>query len=448
MTERIALPRAFEFGVATSAYQIEGGWDADGKGPSIWDTFTQTPGTTAGGVAGDRGCESYTRFGDDLAMLRELGVDTYRFSLAWSRLLPNGVGEINRAGVAYYDRVIDSLLDAGIRPNVTLYHWDLPQALQDRGGWVNREVAEWFADYARLVFDLFGDRVHQWATLNEPIAQWMGYGKGRFAPGLNDERAGRQAMHHSMLAHGRGVQEFRASGAEGEIGIVLDIWQREPATSLPEDVAAAEEGEDNGFRFFLDTLRGGGYSERIRRRLTAQGTMPEELDGDQHVIASAVDFFGLNVYSRVVVSAESDRAGGWAKSTEHVGGNFLDNGLEFYPKAAYDALQMVRDDYGWTGPVYITENGVSDGPSSADPLEDDERIAYVGGFLEWISRAVAEGADVRGYYCWSLMDNYEWAAAYTQRYGLYRLDPDTFDRIPKKSAGWYRDVIARHRATR
>ena len=443
----LLLPRGFEFGVATSAFQIEGGWDADGKGPSIWDTFGHTPGKVHGDVPGDVACDSYHRYREDIDLLRKLGVDSYRMSVSWPRVLPDGTGRVNQRGLDYYDRLVDGLLEAGISPNVTLYHWDLPQALEDRGGWTERDVVEWFGEYAALVFDALGDRVRRWATLNEPIALWIGYGVGWFAPGRSDARAGRQAMHHAMLAHGRAVQEFRAAGSPGEIGVVLDIWKREPATSAPADVALAEQGEDDGFRFFLDALRGGGYSERIRSRLLAEGTMPEIRDGDQELIETPIDYLGLNVYSRVVVDASRTDPGSWAQSNPHPGGNFLDNGLELYPKAVYDALHMVRDDYGWTGPVYITENGCADGPSAEEhPLEDDERIAYVGGFLEWIARATQEGFDVRGYYLWSLMDNYEWPAGFTQKYGIARLDPETLDRVPKKSAGWYADVIAAHRA--
>lgn len=442
----LQFPPGFQFGVATSAYQIEGAWNQEGKGPSIWDTFTQTPGKVHDDIPGNNGCDSYHRYPEDVALLRELGVDSYRLSLSWSRLLPAGVGAVNPAGVDYYDRVIDALLEAGIAPNVTLYHWDLPQALEDRGGWVNRDVADWFAEYAALAFDRFGDRVPLWATLNEPISLWMGYGVGRFAPGRQDAAAGRQTMHNAMLAHGRGVQAFRASGASGEIGIVLDIWKRQPLTPTPENIELANEGEDDGFRFFLDALRGGGYSDRIRARLEAAGTLPVILPGDQEVIEEPIDYLGLNVYSRVVVNAETTDREVWAQSETHPGGNYLDNGLEFYPRAVYEALEMVRDDYGWNGPTYITENGTYDPiPPTENPLEDDQRIAYVQGFLEWISQAVRDGFDVRGYYLWSLMDNYEWAAGYSYKFGLYHLDLDTLDRTPKKSASWYRNLIAAHR---
>ncbi|GAB3398881.1 GH1 family beta-glucosidase [Schumannella luteola] len=446
-----SFPPEFQFGVATSAYQIEGAWDADGKGPSIWDTFSQTPGKVHGDIAGDVACDSYHRYRDDIRLMSQLGVDSHRLSLSWPRLLPDGTGRVNPAGVDYYDRVIDELLEAGIRPNVTLYHWDLPQALEDRGGWPNRDVADWFAEYAHLAFDRFGDRVQRWATLNEPIALWVGYALGGFAPGRRDERAGRQAMHNALLAHGRGVQAFRDAGSPGEIGIVLDVWKRHPATPSAADRALADEGDDDGFRFFLDALRGGGYSWRIRERLTSAGTLPDIRDGDQELIEQPIDYLGLNVYSRIVVDSRAGDATASPASEpdqeRHHGGNFLDNGLEFYPRSVYDALEMVREDYGWTGPVFITENGMADGPrADRDPLDDTERIDYVSGFLSWIARAIADGHDVRGYYLWSLMDNYEWSAGFSARYGIAAVDPVTLDRIPKKSAHWYRDLIAAHRA--
>lgn len=443
-----SLPPNFRFGVATSAYQIEGAWNLDGKGPSIWDTFSQTPGKVHDDVPGNIACDSYHRFGDDIELMRHMGIDSYRMSLSWPRLLPYGIGKVNTAGVDYYDRVIDALLEAGIDPNITLYHWDLPQALEDRGGWQNRDIANWFGEYAALAFDRFGDRVRRWATLNEPIALWVGYALGGFAPGRRDAAAGRQAMHNALLAHGRGVEAFRAAGSPGEIGIVLDIWKRHPATASPADVALAEEGDDDGFRFFLDALRGGGYSQRILDRLNAAGTLPEILDSDQTLIAQPIDYLGLNVYSRVVVDSRPDDVIRDLEKKHH-GGNFLDNGLEFYPRAVYDALEMLRDDYGWTGPTYVTENGMADGPAAAlDPLEDDERISYISGFLTWISKAIEAGHDLRGYYVWSLMDNYEWSAGFSARYGLAALDHQTLDRIPKKSAEWYRGVIADHRETR
>jgi beta-glucosidase len=401
-----------------------------------------------GDVPGNVACDHYHRYPEDIALMKDLGVDSYRFSLSWSRLLPNGVGRLNLKGADFYNRLIDDLLAAGIRPNVTLYHWDLPQALEDRGGWPDREVANWFGEYASAAFGLFGDRVPRWATLNEPIALWVGYGMGAFAPGLRDEKLGRQAMHNAMLAHGTAVQAFRAAdNADSEIGIVLDIWKRQPLTDSADDRALADEGEDDGFRFFLDTLRGGGYSDRLRERLERAGTFPRVEPGDQELIESPIDYLGLNVYSRVVVDSTVQEPGSWAESHPQPGGNFLESGAEFYPRAVYEAIEMVRDDYAWTGPIFITENGVADPPASekTDPLDDRERIRYVDGFLHWIAVAIEEGADVRGYYLWSLLDNYEWGAAFTLKYGLVRVDPETLVRTPKTSYGWYAETIAASR---
>lgn len=442
-TEADKFPDGFVFGTATSAFQIEGAWNEAGKGPSIWDTFGHRPGKVHRDIPGDLAVDHYHRFREDIALMRELGVDSYRFSMSWSRILPTGTGSVNRAGLDFYHRLVDELLNAGIAPNVTLYHWDLPQALEDRGGWGNRDVASWFGDYAALVFDEFAGLVPQWATLNEPIAIWVGYGMGLFAPGHADPRLGKQAMHNALLAHGQAVQAFREQGdPQAEIGIVLDIWKRHPASDSPADRALVDRDEDDSFRFFLDPLLTGTYSGRNVERLVREGTMPEVRDGDLDLIATPVDYLGLNVYSRVVVSARDYKPYWWEVTSDHPGGNFLDNGTEFYPKAAYDAIRLVSDEYGWDGPVYITENGTPD-PDDGDPLDDQERIRYVRGFLTWIARAIEEGANVRGYYLWSLLDNYEWAAGFSKRYGIVHVDRSTLERTPKASFRWYRDVITR-----
>jgi beta-glucosidase len=434
----------FVFGTATSAYQIEGAWNLDGKGPSIWDTFTQTPGRVAGDVPGDAGVDHYHRLEEDLDLLGRLGVDSYRFSLSWSRILPDGVGRPNPRGLAFYDRLIDGLLQRGIAPNATLYHWDLPQALEDRGGWPQRDVVEWFAEYAEVAFARFGDRVPLWSTLNEPIALWVGYGLGAFAPGRRDPAAGKAAMHHALLAHGRAVEAFRASSAFGQIGIVLDIWQRHPATDSATDRDLALRDEDDGFRFFLDGLFAGSYSERIRARLAADGTLPDIRSGDAALSATPIDYLGLNVYSRVVVDAREYNPQWWVASQSHPGGNFLANGMEFYPRAVYDAVAMVRHEYGVQLPVYITENGMAgtDERVVDGTVDDGERIRYVAGFLDEVARANRDGLDIRGYYLWSLLDNFEWAAGYAQRFGIVHVDPDGFARTPKRSFEWYRSVIA------
>jgi beta-glucosidase len=440
----IRFPRDFVFGVATSAYQIEGAWDADGKGPSIWDAFSQTPGRVHDDVPGDRGVDHYARLDEDVALLRDLGVDSYRLSLSWARLLPEGIGRVNEKGVDFYDRLLDGLLEAGIDPTVTLYHWDLPQALEQRGGWASRDVVDWFGEYAALAFDRFGDRVPRWSTLNEPIALWVGYGMGVFAPGRDDKAAGRRAMHHAMLAHGAAVRAFRAAGSPGEIGIVLDIWPRHPATDSAEDRAAAARGEVDGFRFFLDALFAGDYGDAVRQRLVGEGTMPDVRPGDLALAGEPMDYLGLNVYSRVVVSAATESDRWWEAQASHPGGNFLASGLEFYPRALREAIDLVRDDYGVTLPLYITENGAAAAETvGLAGVEDAERIRYVDGFLREAAAAIADGVDLRGYFLWTLLDNYEWAAGYSQKFGLVAVDPVTMDRTPKSSYAWYRDVIAR-----
>ncbi|GLI26358.1 beta-glucosidase [Agromyces rhizosphaerae] len=437
------FPNDFVFGTATSAFQIEGGWDADGKGPSIWDTFSHTPGKIWQGQHADVACDHYHRYRDDVALMESIGVDAYRFSISWPRVLPEGAGRLNPAGIAFYDRLVDELLAAGIAPSATLFHWDYPQVLEDRGGWPVRDSIEWFADYAAVMFDALGDRVAQWSTLNEPIALWVGYGLGAFAPGSSDRAAAHQAMHHALVGHGRAVEAFRASNAAGDIGVVVDVWKRHPATESPEDAAAALRGEQDGFRFFFDPLFRGGYDPDMLARFTCEGSGFRITDGDLATIAQPVDFLGLNVYSRVIARAEHTGDEWWTATERHPGGNYLANGMEFYPRAVYDAIRIATDEYGVDVPIYITENGMSDTVERADggTIDDDERVRYVSGFLEWIARARDEGADVRGYYLWSLMDNFEWAAGYSQRFGMVHVDWETLERTPKRSAEWYREVI-------
>ncbi|MGO4145719.1 glycoside hydrolase family 1 protein [Paenarthrobacter sp. YAF11_1] len=437
----VNIPDGFLLGVATSAYQIEGAHDRGGRGPSVWDTFTQTPGRVQGNIPGNRGAEHYDRLEEDLDIMKDLGIESYRLSLSWSRLIPDGVGEVNAEGANFYNRLIDGLLARGITPNVTLYHWDLPQKLQDLGGWANRDVIEWFATYARTAFDLFGDRVPLWSTLNEPISLWMGYGVGFFAPGLRDPRQGKQAMHNAMVAHGRAVQEFRASGATGQIGIVIDVWKRHVVAETAENHALANRDEDDTFRFFYDELFAGGLSERIQTRLKAEGTLPDIHAGDAEVSAEPIDFLGLNVYGRLMIDSTNYKANPFEGTEQLPGGNYLSNGMELYPDVLMDALHVIRDEYGVTVPVYVTENGTpADGQLADGVVEDDERIRYVGAFLQKSVEAYEAGLGVKGYYLWTLMDNYEWAAGYSMRYGIVRTDPETFERSYKKSGHWYKAV--------
>jgi beta-glucosidase len=439
MTKRI--PDGFTLGVATSAFQIEGAWNEDGKGPSIWDVFSQTPGRVHDNVPGDAGVDHYHRWREDVAILKDLGVDSYRFSLSWARLLPAGTGEVNQAGLDFYNGLIDALLEAGIEPNATLYHWDLPQALEERGGWANRDIADWFAEYAALAFSSFGDRVRMWATLNEPIAIWVGYGLGGFAPGVAEAKVGKQAMHNAMLAHGRAVREFRKAGSPGQIGIVVDVWKRYPLTDSAADAALARRDENDSFRFFFDEIFRGRLDDENVTRLIAEGTLPEILPGDGDLTSEPIDYLGLNVYSRVIVDSENYRPEWW--DSEHApGGNYLSNSTELYPRVLRDAVEVVRYDYGVDVPIYITENGTS---ADAEPgpdggVHDAERIDYLHAFLAQALDAHDAGLDVRGYYAWSLIDNYEWGAGYSMRYGLVRATPPGFDRCLKASGRWYREV--------
>lgn len=440
-SDPLALPRGFDFGVATSAYQIEGAWDVDGRGPSVWDTFSQTPGMVLGDVPGDNGVRHYERMESDVELLRWLGVDSYRFSLSWSRILPDGVGTLNQRGVDFYRRLLDRLEDAGISPSITLYHWDLPQGLEDRGGWRSRDVQFWFAEYAQRAFEQFGRYTPRWATLNEPIANWVGYGLGIFAPGYRDELGGRAAMHNALLAHGQAVRAFRAAGAPGEIGIVVDVWPRSAAQSTPELLRQVQEENADSYEAFLNPLFRGDYSTFQRERWASQSTLPEIGPDDFALITEPIDFFGLNVYNRVYVDGAPTK--GDDDSTDFVGGNFLDNGHFYDASVAYEVLMMLKNDYGLSVPIYVTENGSANCNEDvvSGRIHDGDRIAYVRSFLEEISRAVADGVDVRGYSLWSFLDNYEWSSAYSQRYGIIHVDLDSFERIPKDSAYWYREII-------
>lgn len=436
------FPKDFLWGVATSAGQIEGAAFEDGRGASIWDTFARIPGKIRNGDLPEVACDHYHRYKEDVALMKSLGIRSYRFSFSWSRVIPDGVGVINEKGLDFYDRLIDELLKAGIVPNATLYHWDLPQGAEDRGGWLNRDCAEWFADYAELMFRKFSDRIPLFATVNEPIATYVGYGDGGFAPGKKLPKFGWQACHNLLLGHGKAVQRFRGvADKNSKVGIVVDIWHRHPARpDCDEDVALAEQGNEESYRFFLNPVFNGKYTDNIVKRLTEQNIMPYTEDRDFALISQKLDFFGLNCYNRVVVSSDAEVA---QKAIRNDGGNFLDTGAEFYPKSIYDAVKILYDDYKIDIPIYITENGTySESEKLIDgKLHDEQRIRYVQGFLQWLYKAIQEGADVRGYYLWSLYDNFEWTAGYDYKFGIVHNDFTTQKRTPKDSAQWYANVI-------
>jgi beta-glucosidase len=420
---------SFVWGAATAAFQIEGATRADGRGESIWDRFAATPGKVRNGDTGDPACEHYWRWRDDLDLMASLGLQGYRFSISWPRIQPDGRGPANAKGLDFYRRLVEGLLERGIAPLATLYHWDLPQALEDGGGWASREVVDRFADYAQLCFDGLGDVVSDWITHNEPwVTSFLGYGLGIKAPGLADEGSALLAAHHTLLSHGAAVQAFRAGGHAGRIGITLDLTVARPAGDSAEDAAAAQrlDGEHN--RWFLDPILRGRYPE---------GVFPEFRPdaADLERIAQPIDFLGVNFYRPHYVGA----GGEVRPDVEHTA-----MGWAIVPEALTELLVRVKRDYGDL-PLLITENGAAfdDRVNGGDVVEDPRRVAFLRAHIDAVERAVAEGVNVRGYYVWSLLDNFEWEHGYGKRFGIVFVDYATQRRIPKRSALWYRDLIAR-----
>jgi beta-glucosidase len=439
----MTFPQKFLWGTATSAAQIEGGAFEDGRTASIWDTFSKEQGKIYNQETPTIACDSYHRYMRDINNLVKLGVDSYRFSISWSRVMPNGTGRINPKGLDYYKKLIEQLHKNNITPNVTLYHWDLPQVLEDKGGWVNRDVIEWYGEYAYNMFKELGDSVQMWSTINEPIATYVGYGLGGFAPGYVNELAGNQARHNILVAHGKGIEAFRSFGfKDSKIGIVIDIWKRHALTSSLEDKQMIIDEDERNWKFYTDPVFTGHYSDYIISKLEKEGTLMNIVEGDLKLISQQIDYFGLNVYNRVVVSADKKAVQDFSQ-----GGNFLNNDTEYYPKAVYDAVHLLHELYNIKIPIYITENGtyfkgIEKVNSNTNMIEDEDKIKYVKGYLEWLEKAIDEGIDIRGYYLWSLMDNFEWTAGSNFRFGIIHTDFESQEQTWKKSAYWYRDFIA------
>jgi beta-glucosidase len=437
------------WGTATSSYQIEGAVGEDGRTPSIWDTFCATPGTVAGGETGEIACDHYHRMPEDVALMAELGMDVYRFSLAWPRVQPDGTGKGNPAGIAFYDRLVDELLAKDILPWVTLYHWDLPQALEDAGGWPARDTAYRFAEYAAIAYDRLGDRVTEWTTLNEPwCSAMLGYVSGRHAPGRRDARAGFAAVHHLLLGHGLASQVIRENargngGKDPQVGITLNLAPKIPASESPEDVAAArwEDGLSN--RLYLDPLLRAEYPADIAAKLEELGCPLPVRDGDLAIIAQPVDVLGVNYYSSSVVAAAPAGQNGWPASTavaRDVERTAMD--WEVTPEALTDLLLRLEREY--PGPAwYITENGAAyaDEPDADGYVDDADRERYLRTHIDAALEARARGVNLRGYFAWSLFDNFEWSYGYDRRFGIVRVDYDTQKRTPKRSARYYADRI-------
>jgi beta-glucosidase len=435
------FPASFTWGVATSAYQIEGGAREGGRGPSIWDSFTHAEGNVIDGSNGDVACDHYHRYAEDVELIASLGVDAYRFSMAWPRVQPLGEGAFNEEGFAFYERLLDCLEAKGIAAHLTLYHWDLPQALQDKGGWLNRDTAFRFADYAREVARRFGRRVATIATHNEPwCTANLGHGNAQFAPGVADPNAARIVSHHLLLSHGLAMLAMREEAVSAQLGIVLNQWLAIPATDTAADQALARIEYANAVQWFMDPIFKGCYPELALQQFDR--TILPILENDFNIIGQPLDFLGVNYYTRVYASAEQPPR----PAPKLLGES--DMGWETYPQGLTALLVGLRDQYQLP-PVYITENGMAVADTVVDgQVRDQPRIDYLRMHLEALAGAMAEGVDVRGYFYWSLMDNFEWNSGYAKRFGLFHVDYATQQRTPKDSAGWYRGFIQNERAVR
>ena len=432
----VQYPSNFLWGAATASYQIEGAWNEDGKGESIWDRFSHTPGKVENGETGDVACDHYHRWPEDIGLMRQLGIKAYRFSVSWPRVLPMGKGRVNLAGMDFYDRLVDGLLAANIEPFITLHHWDYPQALYDSGGWINRDNLAYFADYSVLMVKRLGDRIRRWTTFNEPgVIAWCGYMNGEHAPGLRDPKKFIQVTHNLMVAHGLAVQAMRAANPAIEAGIVLSQWGLDPASDDPADVTATEHAWNSGDTAFLHPIFTGHYHPEMV--VQVNGSEPEIKSGDMALIAQKLDFLGVNSYSRGVISATQGRLGRIPDS------EYTEMGWEVCAPALRRLLVKLNKDYHLP-PVYITENGSAfkDEVTPDGKVHDERRLDYLRQHFSEVRKAMQEGVDVRGYFVWSLLDNFEWAYGYGKRFGLIHVDFETQKRIFKDSAYWYSRVIA------
>lgn len=450
----LSFPKSFFWGTATAAYQIEGAWNEDGKGESIWDHFSHTPGTIKNGDTGDVACDSYHRWREDLALMRAMNLNSYRFSISWPRIQPQGSGAPNPKGIDYYKRLVDALLEARIRPFVTLYHWDLPQALDDAGGWTNRETASRFADYVQLVAQALGDRVTDWMIFNEPAAFVdLGYLEGTHAPGHKSLIDFLRATHVVNVAQAAGFHALKAMRPTSRVGSAFSMSACEPATNSDEDKLAAERAHAITNIWFLEPALRGRYPEALT-------FLPESImrikSGDMEKTRAPLDFIGINLYYRAIASApgtleRAAHAQDWLFPVKMEGGNEgpkTDIGWEVWPKALYDIVTRISRDYN-RPVIEITESGCAynEGLDATGAIRDPRRIAYHREYLAALARAMAEGADVRGYHAWSLIDNFEWAEGLSQRFGLAYVDFQTQKRTIKDSGRWYAKVAAENRVS-
>ena len=436
------FPDAFLWGAATSAYQIEGAADADGRGSSIWDRFCEKPGNVRNGESGALACDFYHRYRDDIALARELGINAFRLSISWPRVMPEGHGGVNQAGLDFYDRVVDELLANDIEPVVTLYHWDLPAALEDAGGWPERATAEAFGAYAEAVGARLGDRVRHWITLNEPwVIAWLGYGYGIHAPGRTSAADAIAAAHHVLLAHGLATEVLRRDSPGSRVGVSIDLEAAQSASEAPEDVEAARAFDGHRNRWFLDPVFRGSYPADVLERLAPNG--PPVRDGDMARISAPIDFLGVNYYQRRVVAGAN--GSGW-QFVHQDDSRHTDIGWEVSPDGLFELMVRLRDEYAPPA-ILITENGAAftDVRGHDAAVRDPERADYIAAHVDALERAIDAGVPVAGYFVWTLMDNFEWALGYGTRFGLVYVDFATLERVPKSSFHWYRDFLSRVR---
>ncbi len=435
-SDRVAFPQDFVWGAATAAYQIEGAWNIDGKGESIWDRFCHEPGNIDNAQTGDVACDHYRRYKDDIALMKELGLKGYRFSLSWPRVLPDGTTKtINDKGLDFYQRLVEELLEQGIEPYATLYHWDLPYALeQSRGGWTNRDIAGYFADYAHLMVDKLGDRVKNWMTLNEPgVVTHCGYRAGTHAPGVKDLKTSLAVAHNLLLSHGSAMKAIRDTRADVKVGIVLCLWPCVSASNDPADIAAAQLSWEKDGAWFLDPLFKGSYPDQAWKSYGR--LVPDVKPDDFETIKQPMDFLGVNYYYRTVTGASG-------QVTRIPGSEYTEMGWEVHAPGIRDILVQVKRDYPDVPPIYITENGAAFKDKDDDgKIHDERRLAYIRDHLAYVHDAMSKGVEVKGYFAWSLMDNFEWAFGYSKRFGLIQVNYATQKRTFKDSALWYQKVI-------
>jgi len=440
------FPQGFLWGCATSAYQIEGSPLADGAGPSIWQRFAHTPGLMVGGDTGDVACDHYNRYKADVALMKRLGMQAYRFSMSWSRWLPDGVGRINPGGADFYSRLVDELLENGIEPIATLFHWDMPAALDDRGGWLNRDSADWFAEYGAVAFRALDDRVKKWATLNEPwVVTDGGYLHGALAPGHRNKYEAPIASHNLMRAHGAAVKAYRETGRH-EIGLVVNIEPKYPASASAEDAAATRRAAAYMNAQYLDPAMKGSYPPELKEIFG--DAWPDWAAEDYALIRQPIDFLGINYYTRAVVRHDETQYPLKAAAVRQPQATYSETGWEVFPQGLVDTLTWVKSRYGDI-PLYITENGAAffDPPTAeGGRVRDPLRVDYLQKHLRAVHTAIQQGVNVKGYMAWSLMDNLEWSLGFSKRFGLVHVNFDTLERTPKDSARYYSAVIASHGA--